>query len=92
MERDLRVHLQQRRNQSHRHDHIASVPEEDQTPGEAGAHGVQVGVRLFFSNLVVLSARCRGYRGPEKAQLMEMDQELRSSDRLGYWNFPLCVT
>lgn len=49
MERHLRVHLQQRRNQSRGHNHVASVPEEDQTAGEAGAHGVQVGFRLFLS-------------------------------------------
>lgn len=42
MERHLRVHLQQRGDQSHRHDCPSCVPEEAQTSGEAGAHGVQV--------------------------------------------------
>lgn len=42
MEWYFRVHLQQWRNQSHRHNHTASVSQEDQTSREAGAYGVQV--------------------------------------------------
>lgn len=42
MERHVGVHLQQRGDQSHRHDCPSCVPKEAQTSGEAGAHGVQV--------------------------------------------------
>lgn len=79
MERHLRVHVQQRGDQGHRHHHTASVPQEDQTPGEAGAHGVQVGTGRGVSSGLGSSQHLTEIKGREKkplsAQLMEMGQE-----------------
>ena len=67
VEWDPRVHLQQWGDQGHWHDHAASVPQEDPTPGEAGPHGVQVRTRPC-APLQALSSSALDPRGREEAQ------------------------
>ena len=82
VERDPGVHLQQRGDQGHRHNHTARVPQEDPPPGEAGPHGVQVGPKLSCPQHMTQGAeRTSQGTGPESC-----------SDSFRNLSYPLAVT